>query len=238
MLLGKCKPQIVFVCVMSAALISGCAHSSEHQSERLLFMKGLSLYHGYDGVVDIKVACDYFERAAKLDYARAQVEFGNCYRTGEGRVQNIDKAVYWYKKAAKNGARQAGYLLGSIYLLHTSFGQYRDEAIKLLSEESQKGNPDAMFLMGVAYHRGISVKADDPIAIKYYVRAGNGSSIYAQLVLREIYRNGLYGNKTDNEKADYWERMALNNERYMGGDEFIDKILQYLYKNNLGLDKK
>ena len=74
-------------------------------------------YHlGINGKkTDGKKAFEWYQRAAEMGLAEAQVQLAGCYRRGYGVESDIDLAFEWYHKAAEQGNGWAQYALGHLY---------------------------------------------------------------------------------------------------------------------------
>ena len=70
------------------------------------------------GVTSQKEVCDYLEEAAKTGDPYSEHSYGDCFRTGYGRQQNIELAEAWYKKAVEGGVLPARISLASLYLFY------------------------------------------------------------------------------------------------------------------------
>ncbi len=61
-------------------------------------------------------ACDWYEKAAELNYRNSQSNLGVCFDEGIGRPRDAEKAIYWLTKAAEQNYTDAQVVL--IRLLH------------------------------------------------------------------------------------------------------------------------
>ena len=52
-------------------------------------------------------AAEYYEKAANLGHAKAQINLGVCYELGTGVPKDVDLAAQWYRKAADQGNQSA-----------------------------------------------------------------------------------------------------------------------------------
>jgi len=79
----------------------------------------LGLIYKYDENItkDEKKAVKYFEKAAELGHAKAQLELGFLYDTGiDGGKPDLSKAAMWYTKSAEQDNPNAQYNIGDMYL--------------------------------------------------------------------------------------------------------------------------
>lgn len=228
-----------FIAIFVLLFAISCFAGDElEKGGELSYMKGLSWAYGNDGVVDREKACDYFGEAAKLDHSDAQVEYAQCYRSGIGREKNDNKAVYWLERSISQNNVKGMFLLSSMYLLNEKYKSKRGLGLKLLRRAYSNGSTDSAFLLGVLYHKGLSVEKHQELAMKYYKESAGNGSIYAQVLLYKIYQNGCYGVHANQKKSKFWLDKAINNERYSGGMNFVEKILENLKNNKLGLSEE
>jgi TPR repeat protein len=73
---------------------------------------------------DGKIACDWFEKAAKTGFRSAQSNYANCFEFGDGRELDVNKAIYWFEKAAEQDDVYA-----QIHLLKLLFDPDQQQAI-------------------------------------------------------------------------------------------------------------
>ncbi|WP_308387534.1 tetratricopeptide repeat protein [Acidithiobacillus sp. AMEEHan] len=61
------------------------------------------------------LAAQWFEKAAKIGYGKAQYNLGMQYYFGQGVAQNYEKAAHWWQLAAEQNIPSAQYNLGNLY---------------------------------------------------------------------------------------------------------------------------
>ena len=79
------------------------------------FQLGLMYSHGQGVKQDYSKAREWWEKAAKQEYADAQYNLGLMYATGKGVKQDYSKARAGFEKAAKQGDAAAQFNLGNMY---------------------------------------------------------------------------------------------------------------------------
>ena len=62
-----------------------------------------------------KKAVEWYQKAAEMGLAEAQVQLAKCYMAGCGVKRNLDLTFEWYHKAAEQGNGWAQYALGHLY---------------------------------------------------------------------------------------------------------------------------
>lgn len=101
---------------------------------------------------------------------------GECYREGNGVMQDYDVAAKWYTKAASQGFPNAQYVLGRM-LLEEEYGmQNIEKGLKTLNMAASQGNSDAMFYLGAAYLLGMYVEKDNDRAYHYFSKMKKDAS--------------------------------------------------------------
>lgn len=176
---------------------------------------------------DTKKACDYFEQSANLGFPPAQFNLGNCYRMGEGRDKSINQAIYWYEQAVEKNNIPATSSLGAIYLLDEDV-KNNSRAVFLLEKAAKQKNINSLFLLGYACH--LEIKKNCKLkSVSYYKRAAEKGHTLSQLLLSYIYLKGLYGEKKNLEKSNYWKKafdlfnkvQGVEGETYDSGVEYL-----------------
>ena len=64
---------------------------------------------------DYKKALSLYRELADKGDATSQCNLATMFDSGQGCVQDSDKAIYWYQKAAENGSGKAQFMLGRFY---------------------------------------------------------------------------------------------------------------------------
>ena len=62
-----------------------------------------------------KKAVEWYQKAAEMGLAEAQVQLAKCYMAGCGVTRDLDLTFEWYHKAAEQGNGWAQYALGHLY---------------------------------------------------------------------------------------------------------------------------
>ena len=70
------------------------------------------------------LAAQWFEKAAKIGYGKAQYNLGMQYYFGQGVAQNYAQAAEWWQRAAEQNVASAQYNLGNLY--YQGFGVKQD----------------------------------------------------------------------------------------------------------------
>lgn len=222
----------VFPFVISLAILGNIVVASESEEEAYnltdveeKYLQGLALRNAGK----FRDACDMFEVAAKADYAKAQLEIGNCYRTGRGREKNPERALFWYRQAAKQGDRHGKFMLGIAYLMAPDLEKDRCKGFELLKDAWEGNHVDAGFYLSVAYIKGICVHKDYKKALEYMNKSATKGSLYSQVLLYKAYQKGLWGLHEDNKEAEHWAKTAKSNIRYSNKNgEITESVLKWL----------
>ncbi len=138
---------------------------------------GYCYYKGKGVLQSYEEAVNLFLKAAEQDYVKAQYRLGLCYYEGKGVLQSYKEAVNLFLKAAENGHIKAQCKLGDLYI-----GEKRRSAVcEALIQIASRYSFDSY-----------SEKHEYPVrnnkeAVKWYKRAAERGSSYAQYRLGEIY---------------------------------------------------
>lgn len=94
---------------------------------------------------------------AERGEAKAQVQLGTLYATGNGVPQDNERAMTWYRKAAGQGNSEAEYRLGLGYAEGKGAGQDNKEAVSWYRKAAEQGNAQAAYALAGMYHKGQGV---------------------------------------------------------------------------------
>lgn len=171
-----------------------------------------------------KEICNYLEEAARAGDSFSEHSYGDCFRTGYGRQQNIELAEAWYKKAIEGGVLPARISLASLYLFYFQDEQKKHLAIDLLREPVQEGYAKAIFVMGIAFHNGFGVSLNNSKALQYYRDAATKGHSLSATVCYLISKDNLYHLEGAELYTDYC--MELVKRISLATDpEAIEKIM-------------
>ncbi len=71
---------------------------------------------------------------------------------------------------------------------------------------AKAGDARAQFNLGLLYHAGLHGPVDEQKAVFWYIQAARKGVREAQEYLAAGYREGWFGLRRDQRKADYWEQ--------------------------------
>ena len=89
---------------------------------------------------DYSKAREWYEKAAKQEYAGAQYNLGVLYENGKGVEQDYSKAREWYEKAAKQEYASAQYNLGIMYENGKGVEQSDSDAMRWYGRAAAQGD--------------------------------------------------------------------------------------------------
>lgn len=204
-----------------------------------LFNEGTAYLNGLGVDRDSKKACDLFHKSAVMNFSMAQFNLAECYRTGSGREENLDKAAFWYTEAINNGNIRARISLAGIRLYKADLVE---GDVKHIIELLVKVSPDtdeapyALFMLGELYLKGRGVNKDLAKALNYLREAAEKNHIIAQALLYHVFDDGLLGvSSSDTEAkrwAEYFDANPQKPEKWT-----LTYAIAGLYKNGWGVDK-
>ncbi|MGH9642133.1 MAG: AMIN domain-containing protein [Terriglobales bacterium] len=149
---------------------------------------------------DVNKAIQYYERAANLGSASAEVTLGTIYSKGLPGKVDYDKAAEWYRKAAEKGDPDGEFALG--VSCATGHGVPVDYALarQWLTAAANQGQIEAQYDLGIMCEQGNGAPPDRELAAHYYQMAAERGMAKAQ------YRYGLLlakGTSTSDKIAAY-----------------------------------
>ena len=179
----------------------------------------------------IRQARYWFEKAARRDYAPAQVNLAVLYLNGWGTAQNYGAALYWLTAAAKQGALSAYADLGVLYM--NGLGVRRDyaEARKYFELAAKAGDSGAQSYLGYLYDRGLGVVQDYDLASHWYRLSAENGYALGQYNLAVMFHRGQ-GVRQSYQEAFHWFEKAAQQ-----GHTAARIDLGFLLMNGLGTAK-
>lgn len=145
---------------------------------------GRRYYNGSHGLnKNLKLAFEYFMKAANQNYADAQCNVAWCYEVGDGVEESLEKAYEWYEKSANNNCSMAQYSLGWMFANGIFVPKSQSKAIIWFMKASENGHPMAQYKLGMAYLDGIGVDQNSIIANHWLMISADQGTIFAQYQL-------------------------------------------------------
>lgn len=177
---------------------------------------------------DYKKALEWYTRSAEQGNAYAQANLGSLYYNGNGVEIDYKKAVSWYTKSAEQGYPHAQNFLGYMYYNGLGVKKDLDKGYKWILKAAEQGlevaqenayaicydaaknndNIGAMHNLAYMCLNGWSGRQNPDSCIKLLEMAAEKGFAPSALALVKIYKEGLYGIASDQEKASYWEVKA------------------------------
>src|ERR1700735_291832 len=113
------------------------------------------------------------EQRAKSGDAKAQVQLGLAYATGDGIPQNEAESVKWFRKAADQGEPHAQYNLAAMYVQGLGVSKDDVEAAKWMRKSADQGLAAGQFGLGSMYAHGNGVTQSESVAVSWYRKAAD-----------------------------------------------------------------
>ena len=158
--------------------------------------------------VDIKKGMQYYEKAASLGSAPAEVALGTMYTKGLPGKVDYEQAVSWYKKAAEHGDADGEFALGVSYAMGHGVAVDYAEARRWLTAAANQGQLQAQYDLAIIFEQGNGAPPDRGMAAHYYQLAADRGMAKAQ------YRFGMMlakGSSSDDKVAAYkWLALSQN----------------------------
>ena len=173
---------------------------------------------------NVKMAADFFRRAAEAECPAGMHEYARCWLHGIGVRQSDAKAKVWLLKASDRG-----YILSTLTLAKKyaggAIGYERDmgKAIELFDLCAKAGDAEAMRNLGYIYQSGLQVKKSDVISFYWYKRAADLCDAKAAFNVAVKYKEGQ-GTVINLEESNRYFKLAA----YFG-----DVDAQFVHANNL-----
>ena len=185
---------------------------NQSQYSDALFFLGKAYNQGLKGeYVNIPLAIDYYQQAAKYNHVQAIYHLALAYDMGLGLVQDSSKAVEYYQIAAENGIARAQFNLAVHYSEGNGIDVDVDKAIFWYKEAADKGNVmQAQHNLAAIYAEGNLVPYDAEKCFHYYLLAATQGLAISQYRLGWCYANGVGCGRVDMHEAIKWYHKAAN----------------------------
>jgi uncharacterized protein len=137
----------------------------------------LAMNYGYHSPhPDDRQAAYWFEKAALLGHADAQLKLGHFYHAGRGVPRDYEKALHWFRLSAEQGNPHAINNVGDAYYHGLGVEQNYEEAFRWIENAAHFAQKNAMLMMGEMLYNGKGVAQDHKSGLEWIrkaVEAGN-----------------------------------------------------------------
>lgn len=149
----------------------------------------------------------WYQKAAALGDARAQVRLGLCYERGLFLPEDLGQAVHWFRRAAEQGDADGQFNLA--YALRHGKGTLQNEIQAALWYEraAAQGHAQAAFNLAVCYELGRGVNVDHKQAASWYCQAAGRGLAEGQYQYAVCLQEGS-GCSVDVSTALHWYGQA------------------------------
>lgn len=144
---------------------------------------------------------------AEAGDAKAQVELGTAYASGQGVTADDREALKWFRKAAEKSNPAGEYSLAEMYLTGRGISADLSEAGKWMRRAAEDGDARAQFNLAAMYTQGQGVAKDDNEAAKWMRKAADQGLAAGQFGLGSMYAHGK-GVPQSAVEAVKWYRKA------------------------------
>jgi TPR repeat protein len=161
--------------------------AAEAENAEAQYILGELLLKG-DGVGrDFRQAALLFRRAAERgNLARAQYALCLLHQRGIGVLKNDVEAVLWCQKAADQNYSAAITHVGIAMLEGRGIAKDEDAARKTLERAAELDEPNAQYTLGRIYERGLGIKKDPVVAMKWFILAAEQAHQQATQKVEEL----------------------------------------------------
>ena len=163
-------------------------------------------------------AMQWFQKAAALGNADAQIAVGSLYADGLGVTKDDAQAEQWFLKAAAQGNSDAESHLG---ILYESAGMYTD-AMKWFQKAADQGNAGAENGVGGIYYNGFGVATDYGQAMQWFQKSAAQNNNSAEFAIGVLYEYGRGVTKDYDQAIQWYQKSAAHGNQF--AQQAIDKI--------------
>jgi len=155
---------------------------------------------------DVNKAVQYYEKAASLGSAAAEVTLGTIYSRGLPGKVDYAQAVQWYTKAADRGDPDGEFALGVSYALGHGVAVDYTLARRWLTAAANQGQIEAQYDLAIICEQGNGAPPDRDLASHYYQMASDQGMAKAQYRFGLLLAKGASG--SDRIAAYKWLTLA------------------------------
>ena len=142
---------------------------------------------GFDNQMSNQQALEFLKKAVEKKHIASIIELGLLYSTGIMVEKNREKAVKYWETAKALGSKEASIrIIMSSLFDSTGVKNYTDD-ITTLHNIANEGSILAQTALALCYEKGIGVKENKAIAIRYYRHAAQRGSEIAYNSLKRMY---------------------------------------------------
>lgn len=214
-----------------SSVFQSCLHAAEQGYSLAWYSLGKMYYEGDEVSQDLKLAFNWFTRAAQHNIIDAQYALGIMYSDGRGTDKNISEARKWFLLAAQNGNASAQYKLARISRFADEPLRNYEEALQWYLSAATQGHDLAQYELGQMYIQGIGVERDEVQAHRWFLQSAEQGYLYAQYHTARLYSESE-SIPQDQEKALYWFTKAAKNGADGAGDAMYELGKYYLTNND------
>ncbi|STJ11071.1 putative chaperone protein [Escherichia coli] len=166
-----------------SSVFQSCLHAAEQGYSLAWYSLGKMYYEGDEVSQDLKLAFNWFTRAAQHNVIDAQYAAGHHVSRWKGTDKNISEARKWFLLAAKNGNASAQYEIARISRFAVEPLRNYEEALRWYLSAATQGHERAQYDLGQMYIHGIGVARDKVQAIVGFCNQQNRDIYMRNIIL-------------------------------------------------------
>lgn len=142
---------------------------------------------GYNNQLSEKQALDFLKSAVDKKHIPSMIELGLLYSSGLLVEKNREKAIEYWEMAEKLGSKEAGVRIAFITISENSGDQNIITKLQILRNSANQGSVLAQALLGLCYEKGIGVKENLAMSVRFYRQAAQRGNQAAMNSLKRLY---------------------------------------------------
>ncbi|WP_085899521.1 tetratricopeptide repeat protein [Kiloniella majae] len=191
------------------ALLKSLARQDYTQAQ---FELGWAYVHGAGVGIDKAEGLRFLEIAGNKENLQAQFSLGFLYYLGVKVPRDQEKSAFWFKRSYSNGDTKSLYYLGDLYSAMGDTSDNQKAALHWFElSAKEEGDRESQRKLAEIYSKGIGVKPDPEVAVKWLKLAAEQGDRDAQYNLGLNYEEGV-GIPKDVVQARRWYRHAANQD--------------------------
>jgi len=142
---------------------------------------------GFVNLITNQQALELLKNAAAKNHVPSIIELGLCYSSGSLVKKDLQKAIEYWTIAKNSGSKEALVRIAFAQIADSSSRNNLTNQIQILQNAANEGSVLAETYLGYCYEKGIGVKEQKGIAVKFYRRAAQRGNQTAFNALKRMY---------------------------------------------------
>ena len=142
---------------------------------------------GFENQISDQQALEFLKKAVSKNHIPSMIEMGLLYSIGKLVPKNREKAIEYWNMAKKMGSKEAEVRIAISNLNDSTNSSNTSTDFTIVKNNAEQGSIFAETALGYCYEKGIGIKEDKALAIKFYRLAAQRGNETAYNSLKRMY---------------------------------------------------